>query len=88
MGLIKLAVYGGIGYLVYQMFFADMPAGSSRPQQGRPRGGQAPEGAAENRGPVAASNPLTGSDPQGMEVATKDPSGTTTKHRVGRGVVR
>ena len=27
MSLIKLAVYGGIGYLVYQTFFADAPIG-------------------------------------------------------------
>ena len=43
MSLFKLAVYGGIGYCIYQTFFAEMPAsvetGGSR-RSGSSRGGQ------------------------------------------------
>ena len=84
MSLFKLAIYGGIGYMVYQTFFAEMPAsgmqrgsaGSSR-REGTPRGQQSRSSAGQFMS--------RGGD--GTPVSTQEPSGASAQHRVGRGVV-
>ncbi len=91
MGLIKMAVYGALGYLAYQMFFADMPAsgggsgggGQRRGQQSRSRsaGGGAAGGGESNRGAQ-----MTGGG-EGRPEATQDKTGASMSHRVGRGVI-
>ena len=83
MSLFKLAVYGGIGYLVYQMFFSDA-AGGMR-QQGRGehsrRSGQGDQG---DRG--RQQQRFSGGG-EGQSERTEEPSGMSSSHRVGRGVV-
>jgi hypothetical protein len=84
MSLFKLAIYGGIGYLVYQAFFTDMPRsgtarGGSRQSSGR--GGSSRQGGGREGG-----QQMSGSR-EGMSVATEEPSGASTRHQVGRGVV-
>ena len=71
MKLLKLAVYGAIGYLVYQTFFADSQA------RGSMRGSHGHNGRRQN---LSESG-------QGREEQTEDSSGTSMKHRVGRGVI-
>ena len=74
MSMFKLAVYGAIGYLVYQTFFADSSPGSasrrSQDHNGRRQGSHRPSVA-----------------DQGRVEQTEDSSGTSVKHRVGRGVI-
>ena len=100
MSLFKLAIYGGIGYCVYQTLFADMPStrtGHPSPKgekdsgnQGRPQ--QRQGGPSASRAPQRQQQPsggtarLTGPG-RGTEVMAKDAGGASTSHRVGRGVV-
>ena len=78
MSLFKLAVYGGIGYCVYQTFFAEMPASMSagRSRQSGPSRSRQSEG----------GQTMTGRG-KGKNVSTEDSAGTMGTHRVGRGVV-
>lgn len=97
MSLIKLAIYGGIGYCVYQTLFAGMPAartgqakaqGSGGKGQGPQRGGNQGQPARAPQRPAASPAKQRLSGPgEGTSVVAKDPSGATTSHRVGRGVV-
>ena len=88
MSILKLAVYGGLGYLAYQMFFAELdpsetPSRRSGQAGGKPRGDQSRQG---QQGAGRKSQAMTGGG-GGMNVATKEPGGASTTHRVGRGVV-
>ena len=85
MSLFKLAVYGGIGYLVYQMFFSDAAAGMRQGQGGYSRqGGQGRRsGDQGNQG----QQRFSGGGGEGQTERTEEPSGMSTSHRVGRGVV-
>ena len=93
MGLLKFVVYGGIGYLIYQMLFADKPVASKQggePSRGHggSEGGSAGDGAeSSSRGTRNARGQFTGREAQGMDVQTHDGSGNAVRHRVGRGVV-
>jgi hypothetical protein len=93
MSVIKLVIYGAVGYLVYQTFFAEMPASRSSGGQGGggrgSRGGQDP-GQNETQGieNQASSGPVfTGGGHGRTETATGNDGGTV-RHNVGRGVVR
>jgi hypothetical protein len=84
MSLIKLAIYGGIGYLVYQTFFSDNPLASRTSQSGasQRRGsgsqsfGQSQQGAGQFTGGAT-----------GAVERTQEPSGMSATHHVGRGVI-
>jgi hypothetical protein len=74
MSMFKLAVYGAIGYLVYQTFFAESAGGSaSRRSHG-------------HNGSRQGSHRPSVAD-QGRVEETEDSTGTSVKHRVGRGVI-
>ena len=85
MGLVKLAVYGALGYLAYQMFFAGESSGSmgglGRTREGSPSRGN--RGGSQQR---AGAQQMSGGG-QGREEETQEPSGTSMRHRVGRGVI-
>ncbi len=88
MSILKLAVYGGLGYLAYQMFFAELdpsetPSRRSGQAGGQQRGEKSRQG---QQGGAPKSQPMTGGG-GGMNVATKEPGGASTTHRVGRGVI-
>jgi hypothetical protein len=81
MSLFKLAVYGALGYLAYQMFFAEQSpsmrsAGSSRAR------GQSRAGSEQRSGGQRMSG-----GGQGRQEQTEEPSGASSSHRVGRGVI-
>ena len=87
MGLLKLVVYGGIGYLIYQAWFSDAPAKRESESGG---GGNKAAGAAPQPRPTmnrAASGQFSGREARGMNVETHDGGGTSVRHKVGRGVV-
>jgi hypothetical protein len=92
MSIIKLAVYGGIGYLIYQNFFNEgavsAPAGEGSGRQGQRTGGGGARGQMQRRPQAAgrSSQGLTGPG-KGMNVPVQDSGGAATTHRVGRGVV-
>ena len=89
MSLIKLAVYGGIGYLVYQTFFAEAPAGGR--QGGASRGTRSASGrggtSGGRQGGSSGSGEQISGGGRGAVEETHEPTGFSTKHRVGRGVV-
>jgi hypothetical protein len=88
MSLIKLAIYGGIGYLVYQTFFSDNPiAGRGSSQRGgsQERGGRQSFGQSR-QGSGSAGGQFTGG-PTGAVERTEEPSGMSSTHHVGRGVI-
>jgi hypothetical protein len=81
MSLFKLAVYGAIGYVVYQIFVAENPMGSSgggggggRAQQ-RQRGGRGQGGSSRLSGPG-----------RGRSETVEDADGGRSTRTVGRGV--
>ena len=80
MSLIKLAIYGGIGYLVYQTFFSEEASTGS--SQGGSRGGSSRQGQRRSTG----GSQMTGGG-KGQTEKTEDASGASTGHRVGRGVI-
>ena len=83
MSLFKLAVYGGIGYLVYQMFFSDAAGGM---RQGR--GEHSREGNRSDQGDRGQQRFSGGGGRrEGPTERTEEPSGMSASHRVGRGVV-
>ena len=86
MGLFKMAVYGGIGYLIYQMLFSDMPTSRGKASRGEMGGGEAQPNPTRGSG-RSATGQFTGRYGQGMDAETHDQTGTTVKHKVGRGVV-
>ena len=84
MSLLKLAVYGGLGYLAYQMFFAELePSERLQRRSGQQRGQKSRQGQQvfSPRGPQ-----MTGGG-EGIDVSTKERGGASTTHRVGRGVI-
>jgi hypothetical protein len=87
MSLFKLAVYGGIGYLVYQMFFSDTAGGGDRMglRRGSREGDEADQG--DRRGEQRFSGGGGRSDRGQQSERTEEPSGMSSGHRVGRGVV-
>ena len=93
MSIIKLAVYGGIGYLIYQNFFNEGAAatptrGGNSGRQGQRTGSGAPRGQMQRRPQAAggSSQGITGPG-KGMNIPVQDSGGAATTHRVGRGVV-
>jgi hypothetical protein len=78
--LIRLAVYGLIGYGLYHFVTdvinsADQGEGSGQGRGGRPKSSS------------AAPTRMTGKRKSGKPEETHDTDGGTTRHRVGRGVV-
>ena len=98
MSIIKLAVYGALGYLIYQTFFAET-SGSQGSSGGGQRGGgmgNALRGAARevagamgggggSQGDSIGGTRMTGGGAGRVE-QTGEPSGAAVSHRVGRGV--
>lgn len=84
MSILKLAVYGGLGYLAYQMFFAELDPSQTPSRRSGQAGGEKPRQG--QHGDSRKSQPMTGGG-GGMNVATKEPGGASTTHRVGRGVI-
>jgi hypothetical protein len=86
MSLLKLAVYGGIGYLVYQMFFSDTAGGGGRMGQrrGLREGDEAGQG---DRGGQRFTGGGGRSERGRQMERTEESSGMSSGHRVGRGVV-
>ena len=87
--LIKLAIYGLLGYAIYE-FIRGMTEGEGaiERQQGQGRGpgrGARELGRAMDRD--AARTNMTGRG-QVERVTSSEPSGESVPHRVGRGVVR
>jgi hypothetical protein len=80
MSLFKLAVYGGIGYLVYQMFFSDAAGGMRQV-----RGEHSRQGARDDEGNRGQQRFGVGEREQAER--TEEPGGMSSSHRVGRGVV-
>lgn len=77
MSLFKLVVYGAVGYLVYQLFFAELPERSNR--SGGKRQAAPPEmggGGAQLTGPG-----------RGKSETVQEPDGSRRTHTVGRGVI-
>jgi hypothetical protein len=90
MSLFKLAVYGGIGYLVYQVFFNDAAAGmlGAHPQHaGQGQRGQASGQSGRSGGSPGRQQMSGGRGNQGAVQRTAEPSGMSTSHQVGRGVI-
>lgn len=80
MSLFKLAIYGGIGYLLYQVFCNEAASGLEGAAEGRAqasRSGEGSGGGLMNDGRPGAS---------GVE-RTEEPSGMSVSHHVGRGVI-
>lgn len=79
-GLIKLAVYGLVGYAAYHFFtdVSSMIEERSQSPKGRRRGAGGTGGGAQR---------LTGRSKAGKQEETADSDGTSVRHRVGRGVV-
>lgn len=88
MSMLKLAVYGGLGYLAYQLFFAELePVQKSQGGTGQKKVPQRGEQSRQGQpGGSRKGQRMTGGG-GGMNVATKEPGGASTMHRVGRGVV-
>jgi hypothetical protein len=80
--LIKLAIYGFLGYTIYQMYQGMSHGGGSGigGQMGRSMG----QGGNFGRNPSAGN--LTGAG-EGMPESSLEPTGMSSNHRVGRGVV-
>lgn len=79
-GLIKLAVYGLVGYAAYHFFtdVSSMIEERSQSSKGRRRsGGGGGEGGQR----------MTGRSKAGKQEETASPDGSSVRHRVGRGVV-
>ena len=81
MSLFKLAIYGGIGYLVYQTFFADMP------EPGTQRGADSSSGRENPQQRGRRARRADGRFSGGTVAKTEDPTGASTTHHVGRGVI-
>lgn len=86
--LIKLAIYGLLGYAIYEfvrgMIGTEVGAGGGQGGQGRQQGGTRELNRALDRDP-AHSN-MTG-PARGERVMSAEPSGESVPHTVGRGVI-
>lgn len=88
MSIIKLAVYGAIGYLIYQTFFAEgagMQMASRGQSGGGSRGGGGSMGMGGSQDHSIGGTRMTGGG-TGRTEQTEDASGAAVSHRVGRGV--
>lgn len=96
MSIIKLAIYGAIGYLIYETFFAEGAGkggggGIGNTLRGAARevgnalsgGGQGGGGSQDHS---MGGTRMTGGGEGRME-QTNDASGESVSHRVGRGVI-
>jgi len=85
--ILKLAVYGLIGYMLYQLYQGLTGASSSgsRGQRGERGRDETPAGEMD-RSLRPGVGTMTG-PAQGQRVQTEDASGTGGTHVVGRGVV-
>lgn len=91
--LIKLAFYGILGYILYELFLGITQGAEQQQRQGgqgqgggRSRGGGSPEfqrAANEDPGRMRMSG-----QGRGQDVETQDATGASSHHRVGRGVVQ
>ena len=88
--LIKLALYGLIGYALYE-FLRGLREGESVLQGGgmerRQGGGRELDSALEGEGTPGRAQNMTGPG-RGQTVTTEEASGESVPHVVGRGVVR
>ena len=86
--LIKLAIYGFLGYTIYQMYQGMAHGGGSGigGEMGRSMGQGSGNGGG-NFGRRQESGNLTGPG-EGMSESSLEPTGMSTSHRVGRGVIR
>jgi hypothetical protein len=82
--LLRLAVYGIVGYALYA-FVTDVINASREEQQSASRGGRGNRARAQAK-PVRMTGTKRGGG-TGKAVETHDADGATTRHRVGRGVV-
>jgi hypothetical protein len=84
--LIKLAIYGFLGYTIYQMYQGMAHGGGSGigGEMGRSMGRGAGSGGNFGRNPSAGN--LTGAG-EGMSESSLEPTGMSSNHRVGRGVI-
>ena len=90
--LIKLAIYGLLGYALYEFFRGISTESVARQMEGAGAGGQSRnEGQAQSRGGdsrgAKAANAQWSGPGEGQEVKTEEASGTGAPHIVGRGVV-
>jgi len=76
--LIRLAVYGLVGYALYTFVTDVMNVAEKSQEPARARGNKA-------KSPAAAR--MTGKRKTGKSEETHDMDGGSTRHRVGRGVV-
>lgn len=86
--LIKLALYGLVGYALYE-FMRGMMQGEAALQATR-QGGESGGGREFDRaleGDTGRMQNMTG-PARGQAVTTSEPSGESVTHRVGRGVVQ
>lgn len=81
--LIKLALWGVIGYALYELYQGFSNAGQSSGQAGGfdRQGRQGAMGGGGYQGQTFSDGG------QGMETRTDEPSGTSSNYRVGRGVI-
>ena len=99
MRLIKLAAYALLGYVLYELFLGISQEHERQQQSGRGQGGREQGGRSQSGGQSRSSQALdralnegtgrmnmTGPG-VGAPVATQDPTGATSQHVVGRGVV-
>ncbi|HEX5244740.1 MAG TPA: hypothetical protein VFW23_15865 [Tepidisphaeraceae bacterium] len=90
--LIKLAIYGLLGYALYEFFRGISTESAARQMQGAGAGGEshnegeAQSGGGNSRGAKAANAQWSGPG-EGQEVKTEEASGVGAPHKVGRGVV-
>ncbi|HEV7298204.1 MAG TPA: hypothetical protein VGN72_02485 [Tepidisphaeraceae bacterium] len=97
--LIKLAVYGLIGYAIYEFYRGVTMTGGGQQGGGSMTGGggqggysgqgMGGQGPSLGQNPQSMNTPLMGGSesPQGMLVPTQDADGGSVTHSVGRGVV-
>jgi hypothetical protein len=85
--LIKLAIYGFLGYTLYQMYQGMSQGGGQGigGQMGRSMG-QGMGGGGGNFGGAPSAGQFTGGG-EGMRESSLEPTGMSASHRVGRGVV-
>lgn len=76
--LIRLAVYGLVGYALYTFVTDVMNVADKSEEPVRGRGG---------KGKSASASRMTGKRKSGTAETTHDMDGGSTRHRVGRGVV-
>ena len=88
--LIKLAIYGLLGYAIYEFMRGLMQGESMLQAAGMGQGGQDQAGSRELNSALDSSESgrmnMTG-PAQGARVMSQEPSGESVPHMVGRGVV-